>query len=100
MQFPQPPASKRLKQSVLKFLVIASTCDTASGNPSTPINAEASWSSNLDGASSSSRWVVTKYLLDNVFMANNLRNAALTSSSVNEIDAGASLSSDFDQISE
>ena len=44
-------------------------------------------------------YVVTKNLLDNVFMANNLDNAASTSSSVNEIDAGASLSSDLDRTS-
>ena len=44
-------------------------------------------------------YIVTKNLLDNVFMANNLDNAVSTSSSVNEIDAGASLSFDLDQTS-
>ena len=39
------------------------------------------------------------YNVFTVFMANNLDNAASTSSSVNEIDAGASLSSDLDQTS-
>ena len=45
----------------------------------------------LDGVFSSS-----ENLLDNVFMANNLHNATSTTSSVNKIDAGASLSSDLD----
>ena len=40
-----------------------------------------------------------KNLLDNVFMANNLRNPGSSSSSVSTIDVGASLSSDFDRTS-
>ena len=59
VQSRKPPARKRLKQSVLKFSVIASSCDAASSNSSTvtPCHAdsEASLSSNLDGAASSSR---------------------------------------------
>ena len=55
VQSSQPPARKWLKQSVLNFSLIVWSCDAAASNSSTLIDDEASWSSNLDGASSSSR---------------------------------------------
>ena len=78
VQSPQPPATKRLKQSAFMFSVITSSCDAASSNSSTVIpsdaDCKASPSSNLDQMKLLRQvgYVLTRNVLDNVFIANTL----------------------------